>query len=341
MKPNKPKSLLKKLLLPLAILAVALITYFCVDFFDLSDRFAAIGYEPTPALASFESDLTLTEKGKVIFAASRPELNDRDAFNANCKSHNVDISVLGCYTNDHIYVYKVDHSELAGIEQSTLAHELLHAVWARLPDSERNRLAPLIEATYLDYRDALDSELSNYSAADRLDELHSRIGTEILYFHADKMCVKSPCPQDSDALVRHYEKYFTNRAKIVAYFEAYNGKFQSLKSAAAELFAKIENLEAAIDAKTDAYYAAIDELNARIEEFNARAASGYFTTTAAFNSERNALLTESSRLTSSYAEIAALVDECNAMIIEYNNNLARAEDLNNSINSNLKPAPTL
>lgn len=327
MQPNNKKPSLKKLILPLALIVLALLVYFSIDFFDLADRFSALGYEPTPAVVALESSISLTDKGSLIFAASRPELSDRDSFNKNCRKDDLEISILGCFTDSHIFIYNVDSPELAGIEESTLAHELLHAVWARLSDQEKSKLTPALDEAYGNNKATLDAELVHYDSSLIHDELHSRLGTEFRDL--------------PDALESHYQKYFSDRAKIVSFFEAYNGEFKALKAAADSLLAEIDTLRSEIDTKTSAYYTAIDSLNASIADFNNRANSGYFTSSAAFERERATLVAETNRLSGAYAEIDSLVARANTLIEEYNNNLARAEDLNNAINSNLTPAPTL
>ncbi len=47
-------------------------------------------------------------------------------------------AILGCYnpSSRDIYIYNVTNSELDGVKEVTAAHEMLHAAWERLSESE-------------------------------------------------------------------------------------------------------------------------------------------------------------------------------------------------------------
>jgi hypothetical protein len=77
----------------------------------------------------------------------------------SCLSNDADTSILGCYYDRKIYIFDVDSDELNGVHQSTLAHELLHAIWERHPDDE---IAKELGAVYQKYHDeSLDSIILN------------------------------------------------------------------------------------------------------------------------------------------------------------------------------------
>jgi Skp family chaperone for outer membrane proteins len=320
------KKLFPRLAIYLAIIAATLAIYFFVDFTEISDRIKSIGYTPSPEITALESDLALTGKAKIILAASHPTIEDRDQFNTNCASHNIEISILGCYTGEKIYLYNITNPELAGIKQTTLAHELLHAIYSRLPTQERDRLTPFLTEIYHQHLDTLESRLNNYAESNRIDELHSIIGTEL----ADL----------PPTLESHYAKYFTSRTNLLTYFNAYDTKFQSIQAEADTLLPQIESLKSAIESKTTDYYDGVDELNREIADFKRRADSDYFTSEAAFRAERATLQQESDRLTTLYESINALVIECNTLVDKYNANVTIAQSLTTSINSNAAP-PTL
>ena len=87
--------------------------------------------------------------------------------------------------------------------KSILAHEFLHAAYARLSKSERDTLKPLLEATYKQNQAVLDEALAvygNISYEVKLNELHSFIATEVDF----------PPPD----LNEHYNQYFKDRRLI-------------------------------------------------------------------------------------------------------------------------------
>lgn len=302
------------------ILASLIVAYIFVDFVAISDYFRGISYEPTVEMANLKNDLNLTKRASSIFAASRPELEDSDEFNKSCASINPEISILGCYADDKIYVYNIESPDLQGIKQSTLAHELLHAAWDRLSDNAKDQLSTELENAYEDNIEILESRLSLYPESQFYDELHSIIGTE----YADL----------SASLEDHYARYFNDQDSIVVFYNNYNIKFQELKDEAEALYAQIETNRKLIDAKNTNYNDAAAELNAAIVDFNRRAENGYFSSVAAFNAERATLVAEQQKLDTLYAEVSALIDSTNQLIEEYNSNIANTQVLLDVINSN-------
>lgn len=320
------RNFLKILTASLAVIFLALIFSWLYDFFAIADRFKAIGYTPTAEIVSLREDIALTTKAELIFAASRPNIEDRDAFNTSCASSNHEIAVLGCYADGRIYLYAIDNSELAGIKQSTLAHELLHAAWARLSIFEQDQLASELELFYETNTATLKSRLELYPNQKFYDELHSIVGTE----YADL----------STELETHYAKFFTDQNRIVGFYDQYDAKFQELKDRANQLQDQISINQELIDAQTTNYNDALAELNLAISEFNRRADSGYFANYGAFQAERSVLMTKQQELENLFSKIDLLIEATNVLIYEYNNNLSRSEALINSINSNAEqPIP--
>jgi hypothetical protein len=298
-----------------------------VDWGVISDRSRARGFEPTAEMSALKDDLSLTSRAKVIFSASHPAIKDREEFNKACEATNHDISVLGCYDGRHIFIYNISNPELDGIMQSTLAHELLHAVWDRLSDGDRRRLEPELERVYADNLEKLEPRLNLYSEANFYDELHAIIGTEF----ADL----------SDKLEKHYAKYFNDQDAIVAFYNQYEVRFRELRDEAQALFAEIEANQELINAKTANYDDAVSELSAAIADFNRRAENGSFTSNAAFNAERATLVAKQQELEQLYNEITELVNATNELIEKYNNNITRTQDLLDSVNSNAPATPEI
>lgn len=291
----------------------------------LTDLFLSFQYSASPELSSLENDLELTDSAGLILRASHPSLESREEFNILCDSHDEQISVLGCYTDRKIYIYNIEESELSGIKESTLAHELLHAVWARTPSSERDHISRLLAEVYnqQEYHDQLAEDLETYDDAERVDELHSRIGTEIANLPAE--------------LESHYAKYFKNQDKVVDFYENYITPFRELSEEIDNLSTELEKLNQEIEEKTPAYYKSAEKLSAEIDEFNNCArTSGCFTTEYAFNVRRNQLLASQSEIESAYEKLNKMINDYNKLVEEYNANVIRGETLESVINSNAK-----
>ncbi len=290
----------------------------------LSDQILALTYQPSNEIANIENSLQLTSEGQRIFRASQPAIEDQEAFNEHCQSHNVDVSVLGCYTNAHIYLYNVDKSELQGIKEATAAHELLHAAWARLSDNDKNDISAKLDAYYNEHKNELGKEMGLYNEEQRLDELHSRVGTE-----------GKNLPSDLSA---YYAKYFYNQAHIVSYYDFYNGTFKALQTQADKLLGEIDELKAKIESQTNEYKTRSEALSSQIAEFNQCAnTADCFSSQYEFNNRRNALIDEQQALEQLYQDIDHNIHIYNQKVKTYNANVFRTRNLQNSINSNSQP----
>ena len=292
---------------------------------QISDFISAKFFSASPEIAKVGESIELTDKAKIIFYASHPVLESQDEFNFDCDSHDDEISVLGCYNYGRIYLYDIKNSELAGVVESTAAHELLHAAWERMGANEKAEISGYIKEVYNDerYHGQLAEDLETYDDSEVVEELHSRIGTEIADLPAD--------------LEKHYAKYFKNQDLIVDFYDSYITPFRELSEEVKDLSEKLEKMSANIDEKTAAYYQAADALSAKIDEFNNCANTpNCFATETAFYARRNALLAEQSALDSTYDELSDLVEEYNDMVEEYNANILRGEALEEAINSNKK-----
>ena len=298
-----------------------------VDWGFITDRIHGLSFEPTTELTSLKDELSLTTRGSVILSATHPTVKDQTEFNQACASSKSDVSILGCYDGQNIFIYDINNPDLAGIKQSTLAHELLHAVWDRLSSSERAQLQADLQSVYEANLSTLQPRLDLYPEANFYDELHSIIGTEL----ADL----------PNSLEKHYARYFNDQDAVVVFFDAYDTKFKELKAQAEALYEQINLNRELVDAKAANYTAATEELTAAIADFNRRAESGYFTSTAAFTAERAVLVARQQELNQLFHEINTLIDSTNELVEEYNNNIARAQVLLDSINSNASPAPEI
>jgi chromosome segregation ATPase len=239
--------------------------------------------------------------------------------------------VLGCYLtgDDKIHIYNVEESELDGVKESTTAHELLHAVYLRLPFWEKNSLNNELKKVYdeLPEDDDIKSSMKLYSSEDFYDELHSRLGTE---------------KKDlSFELEKHYEAIFKDQDKIVDFYTSYSGTFKKYEKETEALGKRLESLQSEIDAEEERLKTLANDLNARIDNYNGRVTSHNYTDVNAIRLEGSALQAEVNNINSAYDALNAKIDEYNNLIGEYNSSVVRTNQIFNSINSNSEKFETV
>lgn len=316
-KPAKKRS---ALLLITPVILVVLLVLFLVNKTAVIDWFKGLGYHPTPAMLEVKTSLGLTADGDRIFRATRALLANREDFNSSCESHDEAVSVLGCYTGDHIYIYNVEDSRLAGIRESTAAHEFLHAVWSRLSGLEKSQLVPLLESTYQKHPDLQDT-INSYPEEERIGELYVRLATQV-----------KDLP---DQLEAHYSQYFANQDAIVAFYDSYIAPFDELTQQIAQLREELTALEQEITSRSAALDAKLKDFDAQVDEFNRCAdTAGCFASDWAFSSRRAQLVLEQQAINVENTAINALIEAYNTKADTYNSSVARSSDLQNLINSN-------
>ena len=314
----------KALALSFSLVFLALAAFVFLNFSTLKDFFVGLSYEPSAEMSAIKENLALTKKSDLIFKATFPTLEEDSDFNRDCDSHNSEISVLGCFSSDRIYIYNIKSSELSGILESTTAHELLHAIWSRLKGAEKAALTPTLERVYANNRESLEETLSTYSEEDRLDELYVRVGTQI-----------RSLPED---LETHYSKYFSDRSKIVAFYESYIAPFNELKEKIDAQAKALEELKSEIDAETEEYEEESAAFNKSVNNFNSCANTLNCFSESAFYARRRQLLAEEEELEYMFEKLNTKIDEYNSKVEEYNKNVLKSNSLQSVINSNSAPA---
>lgn len=304
----------------LVVVAVAII----INRGFIGDLFRAAIYAPSAEMEQIRDKLELTDDGVFLFNASQPVLSDRDSFNEKCSLvQDETTAVLGCYVNNDIYVYNVVQEELSGIREVTTAHELLHAVWSRLGNTEKDELQSQLNQIIKDYYDVIGDEINSYDNESRIEELYVRAGTEI-----------KDLPQ---ALEKHYGKWFKNQDKIVGYYDGYNKVFKDLTAEIERLENEMASLKTNYEAKISEYEGRMGNLSTQIDEFNKCAeTAGCFNSQWAFNQRRAELVNEQNALNGLYDEINYLINEYNARVDKYNQDAIYHQKLNQIINSSIK-----
>lgn len=292
---------------------------------QIYDFYRGVTYQPTSEMEQIRSSLDLTDEGKFLFNAAQPELNGAAEFNSYCRGdRESETAVLGCYTGGSIYIYNITDERLAGIRELTSAHELLHAKWARMSDSEKTALVEPLTRMFEANQTLLASEINTYDISQKQEELYVRVGTEI-----------KDLPE---VLEKHYAGIFEDQDKIVGYYDSYIGVFRALEAEMSELKAEMETINNEITTKTTEYEQRLEQLNNSITEFNKCAEeAGCFVSRYDFYSKRAGLIAEQEALNVAYSEISGLIEAYNAKVEVYNADVLKNEKLNTLINSNAKP----
>ncbi len=279
-------------------------------------------FQPSAAIADVASRAALSEHGRYMFYTGEPALATATAFNASCGNHERSTAVLGCYAGQRIYLYDVTNRELDGVEEVTAAHEMLHAAYDRLSDQERERVNNLLLAyiPVLTNDTAFTERMKVYDslpAAERLNELHSVLGTEVATL--------------SPELEAYYKQYFTRRSEVTTLYANYSGVFTKLEAESALLAKQYNQLVVSRNQLVEASNSEYQQLIADMQQFengprtNAERAMQLNARATAFNSQLGAVKAQVERID---AELAALKAQIEAIALH-------SSELNKSINSQL------
>ena len=266
----------------------------------------------------------MTDQGRRVFYLNDPKVQAKATFYNSCKFGENTI-VLGCYIkNEGIYLLRVDDPRLAGVEQVTAAHEMLHAAYERLSTSEKVDVDNQLNAFYNTLQDAdIRSKIELYrkNGADVTNELHSILPTEVETL--------------SPALETYYAKYFTKRTAIVAFAKQYESEFISRKNKVLELDAQLKSIEQKVVANNAELNAQQQSINAESDRLDALLRSGqieaYNAAVPAYNRRIpafNALVNQTEALVAQYKQI---LEERNKIAIE-------AQELNKALDSSIQSA---
>lgn len=287
------------------------------------DQYSVWTFEPSADVVAISDNSGFTEKGKFIFYATKPSVEDQAGFNEECPRQEAGSPILGCYTtDDRIYIYDLTNEKLKGMEEVTAVHEMLHAVWTRSSQADKQKLDTELRAAYNSLNDEdLKTRMSYYERTEPgefINELHSILGTEE--------------PNLGPWLEAYYEKYF-DRATVLKLHQQYSTVYKELHGRADTLYASMESLAATIEARSTAYDAEAAQLSADIASFNERANSGSFSSQSQFNAERAALVRRTSALDAERDAINAYIVTYNGYYAEYQTIAKQIEVLNDSIDS--------
>jgi hypothetical protein len=234
---------------------------------NIIDWWRLWGYTPPAAVVKLADEDTMTSYTRHLFYLNKPQLLPTvTSFRVYCPE-NENTIVLGCYHPDQngIFIYNVSDPTLAGVQQVTAAHEVLHAVYARLSGSERTTLdTELMNYDKHGLNDPLvKAEVKLYQQTEPgsvMDEMSCTFGTEIAHL--------------SPALSAYYSKYFTNREAIVTYEQNYQAAFNSRQTVITADDAQLASLKTQINTTEAQLKSSLSALNAQLANLNDLRSSG-------------------------------------------------------------------
>ncbi len=295
------------------------------------DTVVEANFKPSQGVSQIADEIQFTDKGRKLFMAAQPQLDDRSTFNKHCEKKSEQTVILGCYIGpQHIYIYNITDPRLSGVRQVTAAHEMLHVAYDRLSYAEKKKVNKLVQDAAVEVEKTesdLSARLKVYDKTEpgeRNNELHSILGTEAAVLPAE--------------LEQYYKQYFNNRSVVTSLADQYDKIFDDVKNQQDQLVTQLDALADEINALTEDYNTGSEQLNKDIENFNQRAnVENEFETEADFNTARSVLLAQREVLEAKRQSVNAKVDEYEAKRAELDAINVKVKDLNSKIDSSSVP----
>lgn len=256
--PPLPKKR-KKRTWPKLIVYLLFASALAVAFFqrqNILDWYVLRDYQPSNQIVQLADNSFMNNYGRKLFYINDPQIQEKKIFYNSCKE--AEAVVLGCYKpREGIFLLEVTDNRLAGVEEVTAAHEMLHAAYQRLNYKEKQEVNSLLTKTYNELDDEnIKEKIGLYleSGADTNNELHSILGTEVANLPTE--------------LEQYYSQYFTNRAGVVALSDKFENVFTSRRLRVDELDSQLSSIESQVktnNQKLEELEQSINQEAARLE----------------------------------------------------------------------------
>lgn len=302
---------------------------------DIRDRYIVSIFKPSEEIENITKYTAMTDSAKFYLYASQPEINSSDDFNNNCTRKEANSPILGCYTKNRIFIYDVKNDpRLQGVKSITAAHEMLHAAWDRLSDSQKFKLKDLLSEAYNKIKtEELIKRMEYYDReqpGDRIEELHSILGTEFSNLGND--------------LESYYKRYFSDRTSLVEIYNKYNNIFVELNNSQKNLLEEIKAMGEILKSRIQKYNSDVEILNndvSSLEMQRSKAETGSLSDKINFNYNREKILLRIDVLVKEQDSIEFEQNKYKNLIDQYNSNVLIGNELTNSLDSNLKKPATV
>lgn len=287
---------------------------------EISDWLRLRGYTPPAEVAALADRTTMVDSSRRLFYVHHPLIADKSTFNEHCRENEQTI-VLGCFVSrEGIYLLDVTDERLSGVEEVTAAHELLHAAYERLSESERRNIDSLLHAAYGNVTNPRVREtVELYTQQDASvvpNELHSILGTEVRDLPAE--------------LETYYRRYFSDRLKIVGYSDQYEQAFTERRDQIKAFDAQLASLKAQIEGLQSDLQARDAELKSQRARMNDLRNSGQ---TAAYNAEVPSYNAKVNRFNRDIDTLTDLIATYNDIVLQRNAVASEEAELVEAIDS--------
>ncbi len=313
---------IKSMLSKLAVLSVVVLVGATLLNYEqqIKDWWFLRSYEPSSQVAQLAVDSYMSDKGRDIFYVTSPQLNDKATFNQNCQFPEHDL-VLGCFNGSDIFVLDVEPGKTEIVEPVTAAHEMLHAVYARLSPGEKKDIDSQLDLVMARVEDPsvleVVEEYSGAQTANLHNELHSIFGTQLEDVGAD--------------LELHFSRYFTDRASLVVKAKQYEQVFDEIEAQIASYDTELAELRSKIAQNEDQLSGWAGEISTSRSRLKSLLADDKI-------GDYNAQVPVFNRLISRYNQTVestkALVDRHNEVVSVRNALVVEESDLVKSLDSN-------
>jgi flagellar biosynthesis chaperone FliJ len=305
-----------------ALVFTLLRPYAAIDWLRLRD------YQPSQVVTDLASQTTMTDSARHYFYLNHPAVESKTEFQNKCPKYDDQTITIGCYIGGQrgIYILSVQDQRLAGVEQVTASHEMLHAAYERLGTSDKRHIDSLLQA-YADnglQDKRVKAALEGYKKSEpgqQLNEMHSMFGTEV-----------SNLPPELES---YYSRYFSSRQTVVKFAENYQDAFQSRQDQIDQYDSRLAQQAAIIKNNTqqlDQQASALETERQRLDSLRDRGdIDAYNAGVGPFNdsiASYNELLSTTRRLINQYNE---LVETRNAIA-------AQKVELQSAIDSSSLPS---
>lgn len=296
---------------------------------SIGDWWRLRGYTPPAAVVRLAGQDTMNGYTRHLFYLNRPQLLPSvSAFRKHCPE-NSDTIVLGCYHSGQngIFIYNVQDPKLAGVQQVTAAHEVLHAVYARLSDADRKSLDKQLQDFYqhglTDQRVIAEVRLYQKTEPDDVyDEMSCTFGTEL-----------SKLPPGLEA---YYKRYFTDRSAIVAFERQYESEFNRRETLIKEYDARL----AALKTQIDALEADLNRKQAQLDSEQTRLNSERSNDVNAYNADVPAYNQLVDDFNAEIDSTQAHINQYNQLVASRNQVAGQLAQLDKALDTRLTPAST-
>jgi len=278
----------------------------------IGDWFVLREYQPSATISQLATDVGMTGSARHYLYVNRPGIEEASAFNKHCTNEREQTVVLGCYLGNRqgIYLFNVQTPELHGVMQVTAAHEMLHQAYDRLSAGQRKHINDLLQNVAQTITDpSLLEQINAYKQSEPdavSNELHSLLGTQVAHL--------------PNELETYYKQYFTDRSKVVTYYDGYQAAFRTRQEQIKTYDKELSAQKADIESREKDLESQVAGLNQKRQRMDAERQAG---NTELYNQEvpvYNALVdtynTGLSKLKSVITSYNELVKKRNAIVLQ-------------------------